>query len=220
MSDTNELLKACYIQDVETEYVGKIESLSTAGDNIISNDCSCVVRGAFVTDDGNIVKKSLHSSTVKIINQDIFEESIESIMALLNAKLHKLHKFCYGPNEDECSEKNEIHSEYADSHFCHIFDRWQEIIESLRDTLDSESEYEVLIKPLEIQTVGNNCIDPSVDISVIVPEEVDKQLYEDKYKKILIQAIHSVIGLSCEDIFFVTNSEMEAFYKQCKEEED
>lgn len=63
MSDVKKLLVASYIIDVDTGFVGKIESISTSnvGDSIALRG-NGVVRAAFVTDNGDNIKKSLHVS--------------------------------------------------------------------------------------------------------------------------------------------------------------
>lgn len=103
MSNIKELLASSYVSDVDTGFVGKIESVSTSGaDDSIALRGNGVVRVAFVTDNGDIIKKSLHVSKVKVIEQDEFEERLETIMMILNAKAHKLHNFRY--DEYDCEE--------------------------------------------------------------------------------------------------------------------
>lgn len=94
-----------------------------------------------------------------------------------------------------------------DNHFCHIFERWKDVIASLED----EYDYDIYIRPLELQTVSD---DPVV-LTVIIPETMDEMLYESNYKIVLIDTIKKVTKLACEDIYFVTQSEMEQFYQEC-----
>ena len=105
----------------------------------------------------------------------------------------------------------EMCKKYEDNHFNYIFDRWQEILSSLESKLAKE-EYSIYINPLELQTIS----DKPIVLTVIVPEEADINLYEDKYKTLLLQAIHDVSDLSCKDIYFVTQSEIDEYYEECE----
>lgn len=97
----------------------------------------------------------------------------------------KVYKDCFTIADYPGDKLLDIRKKYEDNHFSHIFDRWGEVINSLEFSLSGESEYDIYISPLELQTVGGN----PVALTVIIPEGMDSHLYDDKYKEILIQAI-------------------------------
>ena len=73
MSDVKDLFVASYITDVDTGFVGKIESISTSNvDDSIALRGNGVVKATFVSDNGEMIKKALYVSKVKVINQEEF----------------------------------------------------------------------------------------------------------------------------------------------------
>jgi len=101
----------------------------------------------------------------------------------------------------------------TDNHFSQIFDRWHEVIKTLEYYVPDEMDYNRYIRMLEVQTVSG---DP-VTLTVIIPEEVDEKFYVENYKELLIDTIKRVVEINCNDIYFVTQSEMEKFYEECDE---
>lgn len=90
LGDLRELLKKSYIQDVDTGYVGKAESLSEISGK------ENAVRGIFVTDEGKIINKSLYISRIEVIDQENAEEYFETIMTVLNIRANKIREFFRG----------------------------------------------------------------------------------------------------------------------------
>lgn len=127
----------------------------------------------------------------------------------------KAYRDCFAMADYPGDKLLDMRRKFEGNHFCHIFDRWDEVIGSLEFSLSGESEYEIYIKPLELQTVGGN----PVALTVIIPDGMDSHLYDNQYKEVLVQAILNVTELNCKDIYFVTRSEMETFYKECEKDE-
>lgn len=101
----------------------------------------------------------------------------------------------------------------TDNHFSQIFDRWHEVIKTLEYYVPDEMDYNRYIRMLEVQTVSG---DPVI-LTVIIPEEVDEKFYVENYKELLIDTIKRVVEINCNDIYFVTQSEMEKIYEECDE---
>lgn len=124
----------------------------------------------------------------------------------------KTYRDCFTMSDYPGDKLLDMRKKFEDKCFCNIFDQWQDIISSVEFSLANRKEYNDYIKPLELQTVGGK----PMTLTVIIPEEVSEKLYEDKYKGVLIKAVQDVSDQKCEDIFFVTQSEMEDYYAECE----
>lgn len=127
----------------------------------------------------------------------------------------KTYRDCFTMADYPGDKILDMRKKYEENHFCHILDRWEEVIKSLEFSLTDESEFDTYISPLELQTVGGN----PATLTVIIPDAMDSCFYSKKYGGMLMQAVLEVTELKCQDIYFVTKNEMEEFYKECEKDE-
>lgn len=97
-----------------------------------------------------------------------------------------------------------------------LFDNWEEVIASMSDKV-SDDEYLKYIKPLEIQTAGHVNNGP-LGVTLIIPEETDARVFDDKYKALFLQAISEVTSVNVDNIYFHKESEMNLFMLMDREE--
>lgn len=95
MEDLKAQFKNSYIQDADTGFIGKVESISE-----IEGEVN-VIRGIFVSDEGKIMKKTIHFSKLEVVERENAEEYFETIIALLNIRANKICEFCHW-----CNDKN------------------------------------------------------------------------------------------------------------------
>lgn len=97
--------KQFFIEDKETGFIGKIESISyenvTDALEVAKNG---IISASFVSDNGDILKKRLLFDDINNITEEEFDERIETILAILNIKINRINKLCYGnrDEEDDC----------------------------------------------------------------------------------------------------------------------
>lgn len=97
--------KQFYIEDKETGFVGKIESISYENVNdALEVAKNGVISASFVSDDGDVLKKVLLFDDINNITEEEFDERIETILAILNIKIKRINMLYdsnFGSDDDD-----------------------------------------------------------------------------------------------------------------------
>lgn len=97
--------KQFFIEDKETGFVGKIESISYENVNdALEVAKNGVISASFVSDDGDVLKKVLLFDDINNITEEEFDERIETILAILNIKIKRiniLYDSNFGSDDDD-----------------------------------------------------------------------------------------------------------------------
>jgi len=97
--------KQFFIEDKETGFVGKIESISYENVNdALEVAKNGVISASFVSDDGDVLKKVLLFDDINNITEEEFDERIETILAILNIKIKRINMLYdsnFGSDDDD-----------------------------------------------------------------------------------------------------------------------
>lgn len=94
--------KQFFIEDKETGFVGKIESISYENVNdALEVAKNGVINASFVSDDGDVLKKVLLFDDINNITEEEFDERIETILAILNIKIKRINMLYDSSDDDD-----------------------------------------------------------------------------------------------------------------------
>ena len=99
--------------------------------------------------------------------------------------------------------------------FDKVFANWRDVIEKMKTPDMDEDAFTSSIKPMWIQTISGN----PIAMTIIIPDGMDSVGYDRCYKSAIISKILEVTGVEVEDVYFITESDMNEIYKMYDEEE-
>lgn len=97
-----------------------------------------------------------------------------------------------------------------------VFEKWNDVIDAMKWMYPSVDEQKKYIDGMKLQTCGSLDGSSELSFTIIIPEGTSSADYEAVYKKELSYILAKISGYKCDDIIFITQSDMDKVYENDK----